>query len=93
MTTPLNPHVYSSEMEMVITQKLSMHFSVEAMGRNYHVYQNLWEAVVGEELACQREQVNSEDLFEVVVTWLKAIELTTIDKAGLGDGSVSIDFK
>ena len=30
-------------------------FSIEAMVRGYHVYQDIWNATVGEELYCQRE--------------------------------------
>ncbi len=31
-------------------------FSVEAMVRGYHAYKDIWTAVVGEELPCQRER-------------------------------------
>ena len=41
--------------EMVTTRELSVQFSVDAMVRGYHAYQSVWEAVVGKELACQRE--------------------------------------
>ena len=44
-----------------------MQFSVDVMVRSYHAYQSVWEAVVGEELACQRERANSEDPFAVAV--------------------------
>ncbi len=33
-------------------------FSVEAMVRDYHAYKDIWTAVVGEELPCQRERAN-----------------------------------
>ena len=42
-------------------------FSVEAMVRGYHVYQNIWDADLGEQLSCWREPTNSRDPFAVVV--------------------------
>ena len=42
-------------------------FSVEAMIRGYHVYKDIWNAVVNEELQCQREPFNSSDSFAVAV--------------------------
>ncbi len=30
-------------------------FSIEAVVRGYHAYKDIWTAVVGEELPCQRE--------------------------------------
>ena len=38
-------------------------FSVEAMVRGYHVYQDIWTAVVSEEFPCKREADNTFDLF------------------------------
>ena len=38
---------------MATTRELSVQFSVDAMVRDYHAYQSVREAVVGEELACQ----------------------------------------
>ncbi len=37
-------------------------FGVEAMVRGYHAYKDVWTAVVGEELSCQRERDNPRDL-------------------------------
>ena len=42
-------------------------FSVEAMVRGYHVYKDIWAAVHGEELPCQRELGNRVDVFAVAV--------------------------
>ncbi len=41
-------------------------FSVEAMVRGYHAYKDIWTAVVGEELPCQRE-LERADPFAVAV--------------------------
>jgi hypothetical protein len=38
-------------------------FSIEAMVRGYHVYQDIWNATVGEELYCQREIFFAEHNF------------------------------
>ena len=40
---------------------------MESCVRGYHVYKDLWEAVVGEELECQRERSNPSDAYAVVV--------------------------
>ena len=42
-------------------------FSIEAMVRGYHVYQNIWDAALEEQLSCQREPTNSHDPFTVAV--------------------------
>ena len=35
--------------------------------RGYHVYKDIWNAALGEELQCQRETGNSSDLYPVAV--------------------------
>ena len=35
--------------------------------RGYHVYQAIWVAAVGEELACEREPTNISDRYAVAV--------------------------
>ena len=35
--------------------------------RGYHAYKDIWTAVVGEELPCQREVGNRVDVFAVAV--------------------------
>ena len=42
-------------------------FSVEAMVHGYHVYQDSWEAAIGERLPCKREPGNRKDPFAVAV--------------------------
>ena len=37
------------------------------MVRGYHVYKDIWSAVVGEELPCKRERTNTADPFAVAV--------------------------
>ena len=41
--------------------------SVEAMIRGYHVYKDIWTAVINEQLRCQREPYNTADPFAVAV--------------------------
>ena len=50
----------------VCAKKMMAHqasFSVEAMVRGYHAYKDIWTAVNGEELHCQREDGNRVDTF------------------------------
>ena len=42
-------------------------FTVEAMVRGYHVYQDIWEAELDEELPCQKEPINIVDPFAIAV--------------------------
>ena len=42
-------------------------FKVEAMDRGYHAYQDIWDALIGEELVCAREPDNLRDPFAVAV--------------------------
>ena len=35
--------------------------------RGYHIYKEIWSAVVGEEFACEREPTNSTDRYAVAV--------------------------
>ena len=42
-------------------------FEVEAMVRGYHVYEEIWDASIGEELLCAREPTNPHDPFAVAV--------------------------
>ena len=51
-------HLYVSTMSS---------FSVESMVRVYHVYKDIWDAVVGEEFPCKREDGNRVDPFAVAV--------------------------
>ncbi len=65
-------------------------FSVEAMVRGYNAYKNIWTAVVGEELPCQREIANPRDPFAVAVLKHEAIVGHVPRKiSSWGDGSVS----
>ena len=40
---------------------------MESCVKGYHIYQELWEAVIGEELQCQRERDNPTDIYAVAV--------------------------
>ena len=42
-------------------------FSVEAVVRGYRAYKDIWAAVYGEELPCEREAGNRVDAFAVAV--------------------------
>ena len=42
-------------------------FSVEAMVRGYHVYKDIWSAVVGTELPCKCKDANRIDPFAVAI--------------------------
>jgi hypothetical protein len=42
-------------------------FSVEAMIRGYHIYKDVWTAIMDEELCCRREPFNTADPFAVAV--------------------------
>ena len=42
-------------------------FQKESCVRGYHIYRELWDAVVGEELECQRERGNATDMYAVAV--------------------------
>ena len=42
-------------------------FSVEAMVRDYHEYQSVWDAPIGEALLCEREVGNVHDTFAVAI--------------------------
>ena len=45
----------------------SIQYSVSSMVRGYHVYKDVWDAVVGDELQCIRETSNRHDPFAVAV--------------------------
>ena len=40
-------------------------FSIQAMVRVYHVYQDEWDTVIGEVLQCRRETGNQHDPYAV----------------------------
>ena len=42
-------------------------FEIESMIRGYHVYKEIWDAVVGEELECERDTTNHHDRFAVAI--------------------------
>ena len=46
---------------------MAVSFSVNAMVRGSHVYQDIWDASFSEELPCQREPGNSHDPFAVAI--------------------------
>ena len=40
---------------------------IELCVRGYHVYKDIWEAAIGEELPCERETRNTNDRYAVAV--------------------------
>lgn len=40
---------------------------IELCVRGYHVYKDIWEAAIGEELLCERETRNTKDRYAVAV--------------------------
>ena len=42
-------------------------FEVEAVVRGYHIYKEIWNSSIGEELFCAREPTNPRDPFAVAV--------------------------
>ena len=42
-------------------------FTREVMVRGYHIYNSIWEAYIGEELSCQRDEDNRHDPYAVSV--------------------------
>jgi len=41
--------------------------------RGYHVYQDIWTPVIGEQLVCEREEDNPTDRYAVVVLDISAV--------------------
>ncbi len=56
LTTPINAHRESMGS-----------FSVETVVRGFHVYNEVWDAAVGEELPCRRDVGNSHDPYAVAM--------------------------
>ena len=46
--------------------------------RGYHVYKDVWNAVLGEELLCQRETGNSSDMYMYIVACVLKKDGTTV---------------
>ena len=42
-------------------------FSIDSCVQGYNVYNDIWEASVGEELPCQHEDVNAADPYAVAI--------------------------
>ena len=55
-------HVYVDRNE----KKMST-YTVETIVRGYHVYQNVWDAAVGQVLPCQRERGNVHEPYAVAI--------------------------
>ena len=46
---------------------MTTYFTVEAMVRGYHIYKEIWESSVGEQLICEIEETNRHDSHAVAV--------------------------
>ena len=64
LAMPITREVVCSSKKM---ERCSSCFTVEAMVRGYHVYKDIWEAELDEELPCQKEPLNIVDPFAVAV--------------------------
>ena len=61
-------HVISTRVEMTEASTEAVRsFTREAMVRGYHIYNSIWEAYIGEELSCQRDEDNEHDPYAVAV--------------------------
>ena len=43
-------------------------FEKDCCVREYHIYQQLWDSAIGENLICRREPTNESDRYAVAVT-------------------------
>ena len=62
-------------------------FQKESCVRGYHIYRELWDAVVGEELECQREHGNATDMYAVAVIKDSTIAWADIEDVNGPSGS------
>lgn len=55
------------QLRTALTEEMEVEeFEMESCVRGYHVYQHVWDAVVGEILECERETSNPNDRYAVV---------------------------
>ena len=59
MLTTTTSHVQIFSVETAV---MASELSVGAMVRGYHIYEDIWDATVGEELPCQREPDTGDSL-------------------------------
>ena len=86
---------FSSHVSRRVTCQKSMEtFQKESCVRGYHIYRELWDAVVGEELECQREHGNATDMNAVAVIKDSTIAWADIEDVSgpLGSGRQSTGF-
>ena len=56
--TPLYPYMLDLHAQKVAESMMAVpaeHLRVESAIRGYHVYKEVWDAAIGEELLCRRE--------------------------------------
>ena len=58
-------------------ERMTTYFTVEAMVRGYHIYKEIWESSVGEQLICEIEETNRYDSHAVAVVKSRTVVLTT----------------
>ena len=51
-------------VQLLMTEKMEC-FDIKSSVRGYHIYKDIWEASVGEELPCQRKNGNCANPFAV----------------------------
>ena len=62
----LNVIAYRAHDRSLEVWKMETH-EIECCTRGYHVYQDVWEAAVDEELVCRPERSNAHDWYTVAV--------------------------
>ena len=67
LTTPHIMHTSLHMIEIFCENMAANQFEVEVMVRGYHKYKDIWEAALGENLECQRENGNIHDIYTVAV--------------------------
>ena len=60
-------HVSLHMIEIFRKNMAANQFEVESMVCGYHKYKDIWEATLGENLKCQRENGNIHDIYTVAV--------------------------
>ena len=67
LTTSHIMHVSLHMTEIFRENMAANQFEVEAMVCGYHKYKDIWEATLGENLECQKENGNIHNIYAVVV--------------------------
>ena len=69
---------------------MAAEYGKELCEREYHVYNNVWEAVAGETLVCVREPRNAHDRYAVAVEKDGTIIRSILPDLGVHGGTVGL---